>query len=150
MSNISKSKWIYFWYASWNSYKNRFVKIIEKYRKKKINVKVSINNVYSMTRIFFRIKSEFFPKRSLLGPWTYWLKSLTLQGQLSLQGTFRLWTDVKVLWTKADEGDLSLAGYASALSLESWMTIWSFEGPFVQLSPPKVFKLNQDNSGWRL
>ena len=32
------------------------------------------------------------------------LKGLTPKGQLSLQGTFRVWTDVKELWTKADEG----------------------------------------------
>ena len=30
---------------------------------------------------------------------------LTPQGQLSLQGTFGVWTDVKVLWTKADKGE---------------------------------------------
>ena len=33
---------------------------------------------------------------------------LTPQGQLSLQGTFGVWTDVKVLWTKADEGEVGM------------------------------------------
>ena len=32
------------------------------------------------------------------------LAKLTPQEQLSLQGTFGVWTDAKVLWTKADEG----------------------------------------------
>ena len=33
---------------------------------------------------------------------------LTPQGQLSLQGTFGVWTDVEVLWTKADEGEAGM------------------------------------------
>ena len=32
------------------------------------------------------------------------LCKLTTRGQLSLQGTSGVWTDVKVLWTKADDG----------------------------------------------
>ena len=34
--------------------------------------------------------------------------TLTPQGQLSLQGTFSVWTDVSVLWTKADEGEAGM------------------------------------------
>ena len=33
---------------------------------------------------------------------------LTPQGQLSLRGTFGVWTDVQVLWTKADEGEAGM------------------------------------------
>ena len=35
---------------------------------------------------------------------------LTPMGQLSLQGTFGVWMDVKVLWTKADKGEAGLLG----------------------------------------
>ena len=34
--------------------------------------------------------------------------NLTPQGQLSLRETFGVWTDVKVLWTKADEGEVGM------------------------------------------
>ena len=34
--------------------------------------------------------------------------SLTPQGQLSLQGTFDVWTDIKVLWTKADNEEAGM------------------------------------------
>jgi len=33
---------------------------------------------------------------------------LTQDNQLSFQGTFGVWTDVKVLWTKADEGEVGM------------------------------------------
>ena len=36
------------------------------------------------------------------------LNVLTPQGQLFLQGTVCVWTDVKVLWTKADEGEAAM------------------------------------------
>ena len=34
--------------------------------------------------------------------------NLTPQAQLSLQGTFGVWTDTKVLWTKADDGEAGM------------------------------------------
>ena len=34
--------------------------------------------------------------------------SLTLQAQSSLQGTFDVWTDFKVFWTKADEVEVGM------------------------------------------
>ena len=37
-----------------------------------------------------------------------WYKCLTPQGQLSLQGTFGVWTDVKELLTQADEGEAGI------------------------------------------
>ena len=37
-----------------------------------------------------------------------WQVNLTPQAQSSLQGTFGVWTDVKVLWTQADEGDAGM------------------------------------------
>ena len=34
--------------------------------------------------------------------------NLTPQAQLSFQGMFGVWTDVKVLWTQADEGETGM------------------------------------------
>ena len=42
--------------------KTDLFKIIERYRKKKINVKVSVNNVYSMTRNFWGNEARSFQK----------------------------------------------------------------------------------------
>ena len=37
------------------------------------------------------------------------VSNITPQGQLSLQETFDVWTDVKVLWTKADEWEAGMS-----------------------------------------
>ena len=39
---------------------------------------------------------------------TYCVNNLTPQGQLTLQGTIGVWTDVKVLWAKSDDGEAEM------------------------------------------
>ena len=58
--------------------------------------------------------------------------ALTPQGQLSLQGTFGVWTDVQVLWTKADEGELGMYDVEfSQLSYEV-NDFWKFRKFFIR------------------
>ena len=54
---------------------------------------------------------------------------LTPQGQLSLQGTFFVWMDVKILWTKADDweaGMLDAEFYSLSNGVILFWKFWNF------------------------
>ena len=75
-------------------------------------IKNRIQTTFIVPKFFNSLISPYFNRFEILKITQVWLKVclkyLTPQGQLSLQGTFRVWTDVKVLWTKADEGEAEM------------------------------------------
>ena len=58
------------------------------------------------------------------------MDGLTPQAQLSIQGTFDVWTDVEVLWTKADEGETGMSDAEFYLLSYGVSLFWKFRKIF--------------------